>query len=503
LEASTDFQDFQNHDLAMPDSLNELSDLVKQHTILEDQLGAVDKQQVDLTGLQWKLVRSQTGTLTQELVEVRREVEDVRKAQEMLAEKLDASQAENETFETRLKGFVRQLFEKLEGSLTRLKDDQTTESDTNRRKHEDMLNSYHAIGRELKEIGTKHVPIQDEVKKLRMEFNSQAYEHGMLKEQVGGHAQEQKSAIQAMAESNKIHQERMDALHKERLSSYDDMHSKCLAMVDETREMMNANHELVMGHVGKAHADVLSCKEEVCGNRGKLAEVQQNMVRLQNEQMSELEGRLSEPKSKIQVIERQVQNLQTQIAQENGARRSLADVFEQTMKTESSKLQNLIAQKTAYAKMDTEEIVKTMHDKIDKHTMDSKAAWEALSARHEHEKNAFHDRISTAESLHATADQRFQSIIAELRDLDSRYRKMEDSIEISSHETIREISAILADERSTREVNQQQVAASLNWLGDTHDKMRDLFMAKNRMKMRKASPPNSKDEIISVANGLR
>merc|ERR1719162_437414 len=66
-----------------------MPDIAKQHYEWAQELEYVDQKQADLVVLQWKLVRNQTGMLAQQLVDVRKQIQDFKREQENQANRVE------------------------------------------------------------------------------------------------------------------------------------------------------------------------------------------------------------------------------------------------------------------------------------------------------------------------------------------------------------------------------------------------------------------------------
>merc|ERR1712232_97817 len=80
-------------------------------------------------------------------------------------------------------------------------------------------------------------------------------------------------------------------------------------------------------------------------------------------------------------------------------------------------------------------------------------------------------------------DQRCQTLLTESRDSEMRYRKLfEEQVGTAIRDVKRETQDTVAEERNARLARERQLVDQFDWIGEQHDRMRDVFLQKGPRK---------------------
>merc|ERR1712110_253333 len=221
---------------------------------------------------------------------------------------------------------------------------------------------------------------------------------------------------------------------------------------------------------------------------GRLQEIEDTIHQAHKEDMRALEVRVSEPASKIHQMEHRIEHVLASIQQESVARQSLAEVFEQMLKTERSKLTNLITQKAAFARLDCEEMQKAFQESLERSRNERDTACESLVVVQNKYQATIEERLGDIDHQWKAMDQRCQTLLTESRDAEMRYRKLfEEQVGTAIRETKKESQDTMAEERAARVASVNKLADQLDWIGEQHDRLRDVFLHKGPRKSPKAA----------------
>mmetsp|Transcript_9788 Transcript_9788/g.25700 ORF Transcript_9788/g.25700 Transcript_9788/m.25700 type:complete len:315 (+) Transcript_9788:73-1017(+) len=269
-------------------------DLHRQQYEWENELESVDQKQANLSLMQWKLVRHQTGMLAQQLMDVKKEVEEVSRMSELLAARMSNAEDENRVFEKSVKEFVGKLFEKLDSKHTELKVAFEKSVDENQHKHAANLDKVGKLLENHDALKGNVTAFDLEMRKLRQEFNQHSQTCSNLKEQMIAQAGEAKSQTDNLMDHHRKLMERIEDETRTRNQAHDELHEKCREYVDRERQIRDDHHDQLLGHINNVHADVTTCKEDMPALRGKIASMADNVARMQNESIKQLQAQIAE-----------------------------------------------------------------------------------------------------------------------------------------------------------------------------------------------------------------
>jgi alpha-amylase/alpha-mannosidase (GH57 family) len=191
-----------------------------------------------------------------------------------------------------------------------------------------------------------------------------------------------------------------------------------------------------------------------------------------------------------------LEHIQASINQESVARHSLSEVFEQMLKTERTKLMNLITQKAAFARLDCENMQKALTEQIEKETSDRAGHADGVVSQLARLKSSMNERMSMCENGCQTVEQKYQAMQQEVREYDTRQRKLEEQLNAMLRSCVAEMQSIINDEKIARENADMEIEQHLEYLGDFHDKIRESYVQKGprTVRLANAAPASNRDQ---------
>jgi hypothetical protein len=468
----------------------ESGDLAKQHYEWAQELETVDQKQADLMTLQWKLVRNQTGMLAQQLVDVRKQMDDWQREQRQMAVRIDKSERDSESFEQRLKSFVRQLFEKLEDGISRVK--QELDHEVQRRDAEELnfQRRLDELGDELAKASNRSGLLEQDAFSAKSELAAQKALLPELRKHV------QNALDEIRGSSDQLHRkitEDLDIERRERERAHADF-------LDKDRKDREMHYSKINSYFANSQVDLGNLRDEHKTLGGRLQEVENKVHNMLKEQIDCLELKIHEPMSLVQQMDRRVEHIVASIQQESLARQSLAEVFEQMLKTERTKLTNLVTQKATFSRLDCEELQKTVQESLERNRLERDATLENLVAAQNRQHANVEERLGDMDTHWKNMDHRCQMVMAESRDTETRYRKLfDEQVGSALRDVRREAQDWLGQERAAREAKEKQFADHLEFIGEQHERLRDVFVHKGpRRSLKSASralPDGADNEI--------
>lgn len=459
-----------------------VTDIATQHYEWAQELETVDQKQADLAVLQWKLVRNQTGMLARQLFDLRKHVEELDHQQELWSRKVEEASQDSEAFEDRVKAFVRQLFEKSEHNVTRMRQEIDQEVQRRDEGDLDLKRRLDQISDEIGRNNQAEHPLDNDVRSLKVELSAQKALLPGLREHVQIAVEEIRTSLDNLIEDQRKAKDGFERERRDRLHAHEELQEKVQGFLGKERAERELHHSTLNSLL---QGSVNSYTEEITALRGRVQEVEARIHQAHKEHMSALDAKFAEPVSKLQHIERRFEHVQASIAQECESRASLHEVFDQMLKNERTKLTNLITQKANIARLDCEEIQRVLQERLDKERGERETNNENQTVALARCKAALTDQFGTVTNECQVLLNEARSALAESRGAEHMFRKLENELSAVRNSTLdarREAMQGLSEERAAREVGQQHLVEQLGWLGDHHDRMREVFVQKNERK---------------------
>eukprot|EP00927_Polykrikos_kofoidii_P055667 TRINITY_DN4988_c0_g1_i1.p1 TRINITY_DN4988_c0_g1~~TRINITY_DN4988_c0_g1_i1.p1 ORF type:complete len:552 (+),score=103.71 TRINITY_DN4988_c0_g1_i1:128-1783(+) len=459
-----------------------VSDITKQHYEWAHELESVDQKQADLVVLQWKLVRNQTGMLAQQLVDMRKTMEDLAKDQQNTTVKMEHYQRENENFESRIKLFVRQLFDKAEQNLMRVRQEIEVEAQKRETAVTEVSKRVLDVREEARKATDSSLTL--EVRKMRTEVNSLMQQMPGLKEHMAQLNEEMRGSVDGVMDHVRKVRDLHDKAKTDHATHGEALETRMRGHLEKESTERDDALKRLHSFVSSLHSDHGSFKEELAPLRNRLQDVEDRSLSTHKDVAKVIDAKLTEPSAKLQALDRRLEHIQASINQESLARHSLAEVFEQMLKTERTKLMNLITQKAAFARLDCENMQKTLTEQIEKEASDRGSHAESLAGQIARFRASINDRLSICETECQSVDQKYHAMQNEVHEFDMRQRKLEDQLHGMLRTCVAELQTAIAEERTCRENADNDLEERMEYLGDIHDKVRETFVQKGPRSMR-------------------
>eukprot|EP00401_Gymnodinium_catenatum_P074632 CAMPEP_0117514422 /NCGR_PEP_ID=MMETSP0784-20121206/30061_1 /TAXON_ID=39447 /ORGANISM="" /LENGTH=571 /DNA_ID=CAMNT_0005310217 /DNA_START=69 /DNA_END=1781 /DNA_ORIENTATION=+ len=509
------------------------ANISKQLLAWDSELEEVDQKQASLTLVQWKLFRHQSGMLAQQVMDVKKEVQGVNSFAESIDRKLLDVMNEQKGFEKSVKDFVFKMFNKVDGKNADLRRDLEESAEEHDRKHSDVLAMHESLSSDRATHREHLSHLDNELNKLHADVKLHGQHCAALEERLGLQSEESRVAMDRIVESHRDMKERLEDEIRSRTKIHEEFQAKYREFFERARRQPELNGAQHRNQASSLPAGVASCKEdgelqihesipklgvpeaeqtpdvaslvrrldqlqeEMPVIRGKLSAMSMKHQTLENESIKRLEAQMAEQPQNLAVLERRLEQLQATVAQESTARNSMGSLFDQSLQSERTKVANMLTQKVAQLKQKSDDTERQLHERLDNEALDRESHVQALRASHESEINAFRDRMSTLESSQSINEEKLGKLLRELRDLEKQSHKIEDKITSINRKTMNDVVAMIHDERAAREATIIDIERQLEWYGEGHDKLRELFINLGGLSVRKAAQLSPGDDPLT------
>jgi len=469
------------------------ADLARQHLEWAQELESVDQRQADLTMTQWKLIRSQTGMLAQQLIDVRKELDQMKNEQQRSTQQFEQQHLQGRELQQRLGTMLQQSVEETHMSMARIR--------TEVQKRASQESEIQQRIQSLESWTTTNFPkLESEVYELRSAVDISVKQMTQLKDQLLQQVDEWKSGHgMVMEHSNKLHDRMRKGL-------------RALVVAHEThRNAVQESQKVLQEHIEQKLENKLeevlrqledSCTPKDDDLRNRIEELEASIDPILEQNTQGLQLKCEELEQRCKELESSSKWMGATLSQEVNSRNAMVEVFEQMLKTETSKISNSVSDQIAVAHLDCKETQKTILDHLSKETMERQDQARGINGDLTTLGNSLGDRLGRLEGAWHGVRQDWRESQSTFRSMQGQLRLLEDGLESGLQGLRSEMHSSLREERLKREVNGTSMAEQMQAWEEFHKHLRQFYMAHT------ALPPgdrlrDSEMDITRLAEMLR
>jgi len=469
------------------------ADLARQHLEWAQELESVDQRQADLTMTQWKLIRSQTGMLAQQLIDVRKELDQMKNEQQRSTQQFEQQHLQGRELQQRLGTMLQQSVEETHMSMARIR--------TEVQKRASQESEIQQRIQSLESWTTTNFPkLESEVYELRSAVDISVKQMTQLKDQLLQQVDEWKSGHgMVMEHSNKLHDRMRKGL-------------RALMVAHEThRNAVQESQKVLQEHIEQKLENKLeevlrqledSCMPKDDDLRNRIEELEASIDPILEQNTQGLQLKCEELEQRCKELESSSKWMGATLSQEVNSRNAMVEVFEQMLKTETSKISNSVSDQIAVAHLDCKETQKTILDHLSKETMERQDQARGINGDLTTLGNSLGDRLGRLEGAWHGVRQDWRESQSTFRSMQGQLRLLEDGLESGLQGLRSEMHSSLREERLKREVNGTSMAEQMQAWEEFHKHLRQFYMAHT------ALPPgdrlrDSEMDISRLAEMLR
>ncbi|CAL1171082.1 unnamed protein product, partial [Cladocopium goreaui] len=165
------------------------------------------------------------------------------------------------------------------------------------------------------------------------------------------------------------------------------------------------------------------------------------------------------------------------LSQEVNSRNAMVEVFEQMLKTETSKISSSVSDQIAVAHLDCKETQKTILDHLSKETAERQEQARGINGDLASLGNSLGDRLGRLEGAWHGVRQDWRESQSSFRSMQGQLRLLEDGLESGLQGLRSEMHSSLREERLKREVNGTSMAEQMQAWEEFHKHLRQFYMA--------------------------
>jgi len=444
------------------------ADLARQHLEWAQELESVDQRQADLTMTQWKLIRSQTGMLAQQLIDVRKELDQMKNEQQRSTQQFEQQHLQGRELQQRLGTMLQQSVEETHMSMARIR--------TEVQKRASQESEIQQRIQSLESWTTTNFPkLESEVYELRSAVDISVKQMTQLKDQLLQQVDEWKSGHgMVMEHSNKLHDRMRKGL-------------RALMVAHEThRNAVQESQKVLQEHIEQKLENKLeevlrqledSCMPKDDDLRNRIEELEASVDPILEQNTQGLQLKCEELEQRCKELESSSKWMGATLSQEVNSRNAMVEVFEQMLKTETSKISNSVSDRIAVAHLDCKETQKTILDHLSKETMERQDQARGINGDLTTLGNSLGDRLGRLEGAWHGVRQDWRESQSTFRSMQGQLRLLEDGLESGLQGLRSEMHSSLREERLKREVNGTSMAEQMQAWEEFHKHLRQFYMA--------------------------
>eukprot|EP00931_Biecheleriopsis_adriatica_P087630 TRINITY_DN62061_c0_g1_i1.p1 TRINITY_DN62061_c0_g1~~TRINITY_DN62061_c0_g1_i1.p1 ORF type:complete len:636 (-),score=167.71 TRINITY_DN62061_c0_g1_i1:47-1954(-) len=450
------------------------SDIAKQHFEWSQELETVDQKQADLMMVQWKMIRDQTGMLAQQLIEIRKDLEGLKLQSGSTAARLDTHIQDSKGLEQRLGKTLRQACDPLKSDLARVSAMLEAESQKRAAEDADILRRLESLEAS---VGSSSLSrLEYDVSELRTALDGPLKQLPKLRDQLRQNADDWKNShLMAMEHSTKLH-DGLNRSLRELMLAHEGHRSDVDAALNQLRGSFQTELNGLRDHVNSRAAEMSAGQKDDPALRSRIQEMDDRIGSLGREHQRLMDMRLKDKDGKLQELERGLEGITSALSQESQARQSLAEVFEQMLKAERTKLVNMMTQKAACARLDNKELQKALMDLLTKESSERHDQATALKEDLQSLINSLGDRLGGVEGDCHGLQQQWHGAQVSLRGFESQLRKLESAVESCVVTMRTEVKSSIDKERNQREMEDNTIKEQVDLLEGFHKHMREFYI---------------------------
>lgn len=446
------------------------ADLARQHFEWAQELESVDQKQADLMMTQWKLIRSQTGMLAQQLVELRKEVDFVKHEQRQTSQLMEQQCRESKDVQQRLGATLQQSVQETHMSLARMR----TEVQKRASKDSDAQ-------KRLQSLETWAAPavrkLECEVAELRSATDVSVKQVCQLKDQLLQQIDEWKAGHAVVMEHSTKWQDRVRKGLRALMNAHESHRSEVQEIQQSLQESFEQKLQTKFAEVQRRMDECTMQKDSHLDIENRLNDFEAMLDTTLEGHSKGMERKLSDMESRFQDLENSDKLLKVSLNQEIAARHSMVEVLDQMLKTETSRIATSVSEQVAVSHLDWKESQKAMLEHLSKETTDRQEQARAINADLQSLAGGLGERVSRVEGAWHSVRQDWREAKGNVRALQGQLQELEASLDTGLQGLRSELQSCLREERLKREVNGTGMAEQIQAWEDFHKHLRQFYMS--------------------------
>jgi len=466
-----------------PLSANSPSSITRQHSRWARELECLDQRQADLMMVQWKMIRSQTGALAQQLVEVQRDLDLLRKEHRQTISGLEQQARESQDLQERMAASLQKTAEQSHAGMAKTRANIDAEMRQRAAQDAEVLQRIEKLEAEV----AAYPKLGGEVSDLQTGLARCLKQLPKLKEQMRQHVDCWKSEQAVAMEHNaKLH----DSM-KKAVRTLMKAHENHESEMHQTFNTLRQKYDQQLYHLEDSCRDFSAAKmdEQVLVRVKGLEAAVECSSRDLKDRMQGCEARLRDQDASHKELEQSVSLLTGSLNKEITSRHCMVDVFERMLQSESSKLSHVVEEAAASTRLECSELRRVLTDQV----MDHLA--KESSERQEHARSVARE----LEDLGRTFDERFAAAEAAwaVPDVKAQLQRLEAGTAANIQQLRCELRGALDRERWQRELADTGLSEQVDVMEDFHKLMQEFYNSKGRA-VRTSSLARSQESEIGL-----
>eukprot|EP00930_Biecheleria_cincta_P022486 TRINITY_DN16410_c0_g1_i2.p1 TRINITY_DN16410_c0_g1~~TRINITY_DN16410_c0_g1_i2.p1 ORF type:complete len:707 (+),score=180.48 TRINITY_DN16410_c0_g1_i2:26-2146(+) len=464
-------------------SSNSPSSITREHSRWARELECLDQRQADLMMVQWKMIRSQTGALAQQLVQVQKDLDVLRKEHRQTISTLEQQARESQDFQQRMAASLQKTAEQSHTGMAKTRANMDAEVRQRAAQDAEIMQR---LGKLEAEVAA-YPKLGGEISELQTGMARCLKQLPKLKDQMRQHVDCWKSEQAVVMEHNaKLH----DSM-KKAVRTLMKAHENHESEMQQTFSILRQKYDQQLDCLEESFHDFSAARmdEQLLGRVSGLETAVEGLSRDLKDQMQGCEARLRDRVASHKELEQSVSLLTSSLNKEITSRHCMVDVFERMLQSESSKLSHVVEEAAASTRLECSELRRVLTDQV----MDHLA--KETSDRQDHARKVARE----LEDLGHTLDKRLAAADAAWAgpDVKAQLQRLEAGTAANIQQLRSELRGALDQERWQRELADTGLSEQVDVMEDFHKLMREFYSSKGRV-VRTSALLRSQDSEIGM-----
>eukprot|EP00933_Yihiella_yeosuensis_P042558 TRINITY_DN37183_c0_g1_i1.p1 TRINITY_DN37183_c0_g1~~TRINITY_DN37183_c0_g1_i1.p1 ORF type:complete len:585 (+),score=152.79 TRINITY_DN37183_c0_g1_i1:89-1843(+) len=444
------------------------------------QIQSYDQKQAELNGMQWKLIREQTGTLARDLALVQQQLKDLKVDSRRALIEVERCFRENESQIYEERGLRQAMAEGFEQRLSKISLEHDAEAKQRAATDEKLLSRVEALEASAQARSKDQINFDLEMRQLRDVCEGSLQELEALKQTLDQEAKERRTGEEAFT---KLLQDMRGTLTQEsqdRSSSLDGLRQSLASSLELERTERISSFGSLRAAATSMQRELQPCKDEISLLRDRLAEAEAAQSQTK-ETFQGLEQELADRAARSQKLERRLIELSNVVERETAARSGLAEEVDQALKTFRSKTKQMVADQAENSRQEREDIKSQLLEQISSERSLREALQSATSLQLADQRAVLEGKIDGFEvKLRESVARHDAELAGEIKRIEEDQLKLAEEISKQIQSQKERFGVLLAEEQHARELQSQDLEENIDFLQGFFQDARELFLQRGQ-----------------------
>lgn len=470
-----------------------ISHLHRRQAEWDRQMEFHDQKQSELVGIQWKLVREQTGTLARELGIIQQQMKEMKSDSRRSVLEADRLVRESEAKISEERVMRQALAESTEQRFKKAKQDLDAEAKQRAASDAEVGPKLMALEEGIAGRTREHRSLEFEVSKLNKAMEVVTQEIEAMREALDQEADERRANDDSAMEMMRELRDMVLKENRDRLALQEDHGRSAFNQIEQLRADFLQANGLLKDKLTAFQKEMAPFREEIPPLKSRLQELETSTTARLKESLKGIERELSDRATVQQKIERRLTEMSAAAEKEQAARHAMVEDVDTQLKSFRTKVKGLVTEQTEAARLAREELHSQLLDNVERETAMREAQVATLTDQWNTHKTSVDVRIDALEEGVRNVEQRTRDERSNVeQEVEAAHQRQAEAVSRQVREMSEAVQGQIEKERGQRE---QQLAAAeehIERVDSFIQDLREVFVSKgSRSRIRRSTPSAS------------